>query len=224
MYFFRYFYYNDCILFQRYNIMRKSARFASLLLIISIFLAFAGCGKYQSTRYINTGKEQLSGLHHAEIEIEGYGVISVELDADVAPISVTNFVELANSGFYNGTKFHRIINGFMMQGGAAKNDEDAKKLQPIYGEFSANGITNDIKHVAGTISMARANDANSATSQFFIVHKDYPSLDGNYAGFGHVTDGMDIVNQICENTPNSGENGAVAEEDQPVIKEIRIID
>lgn len=203
--------------------MRKTARFASLLLILTLILSLGGC-KYQSTRYINTGEEQLTGLHHAEIEIEGYGVISVELDADTAPISVTNFVELAKSGFYNGTKFHRIINGFMMQGGSPKNEEDAKKLKTIYGEFSANGYTNDIKHVAGTISMARADDPNSGSSQFFIVHKDSLYLDGSYAGFGHVTDGMDIVNQICENTPNNGDNGSVAEEDQPVIKEIRIID
>lgn len=204
--------------------MRKTIRLTSVLLILSLVLALTGCVKYESTRYINTGEEQLSGLHHAEIEIEGYGTIAVELDADTAPISVTNFVELAKSGFYNGTKFHRIINGFMMQGGSPKNEEDAKKLKTIYGEFSANGVNNTILHKRGVISMARSDDANSASSQFFIMHQDYPSLDGNYAAFGHVTSGIEIVDQICENTPNSGENGAVAEEDQPVIKEIRIID
>ena len=112
----------------------------------------------------------------------------------------------------------------MMQGGSPKNEEDAKKLKTIYGEFSANGVNNTILHKRGVISMARSDDANSASSQFFIMHQDYPSLDGNYAAFGHVTSGIEIVDQICENTPNSGENGAVAEEDQPVIKEIRIID
>lgn len=203
--------------------MRKTIKLTVVLLALTVVLALTGCVKYQSTRYINTGKDQLSGLHHAEIEIEGYGTIAVELDADSAPISVTNFVELAKAGFYNGTKFHRIIEGFMMQGGGPKNAEDAKKLTTIPGEFSANGVNNTILHKRGVISMARTDDPDSASSQFFIMHQDYPSLDGNYAAFGHVTSGMEIVDQICENTP-SGENGAVAEEDQPVIKEIRIID
>ncbi|MCR5617483.1 MAG: peptidylprolyl isomerase [Clostridiales bacterium] len=204
--------------------MNKIKRSISLLLMVAMIIAFSGCFKYTSTRYINTGKEQLKGLHHAEIEIEGYGTIKLELDADVAPISVSNFVELANAGFYNGKTFFRIINGFMMQGGRAETEEEQKQLQTIYGEFSANGYTNNISHVAGVISMARPDDPNGASSQFFIVHKDSTYLDGSYAAFGHVTEGMEIVNQICENTPNDGDNGSVAEEDRPVIKEIRIID
>lgn len=199
--------------------MRTIKTFISILLATVMLFAFASC-TYQSTRYIPTEKEQLSGLHHVEIEIEGYGVIAVELDADVAPISVTNFIDLANSGFYNGLKFHRIMKDFMMQGGQDPN----KETPTIHGEFSANGCVNKISHVRGTISMARANDPNSASSQFFIVHQDSTYLDGNYAGFGHVTSGMEIVDEICNNVVNIDNNGGVAEENQPVIKEIRVID
>lgn len=179
-----------------------------------------GACNYQSTRYVPTEGEQLSGLHHVEIEIENYGTIAVELNADVAPITVTNFINLAKEGFYNGLTFHRIMNGFMMQGG----QDTTKDVPTIHGEFSANGCVNTISHVRGTISMARADDANSASSQFFIVHQDSTFLDGSYAGFGSVTSGMDIVDTICENVVNTDSNGSVAPENQPVIKEIRVID
>lgn len=199
--------------------MRTIKTFISVLLTVVMVFTFCSCS-YQSTRYVPTDKEQLSGLHHVEIEIEGYGTIALELDADTAPISVTNFIDLAKSGFYNGLTFHRIMKGFMMQGG-----QDATKDVPtIHGEFSANGCVNTISHVRGTISMARANDANSASSQFFIVHEDSTSLDGNYAGFGHVTSGMEIVDEICNNIVNTDNNGGVAPENQPVIKEVRVID
>ncbi|MCQ2467600.1 MAG: peptidylprolyl isomerase [Clostridia bacterium] len=199
--------------------MKLFKRLATIVLTGAILLGIGGC-TYTSTRAVPTSKEMLTGKHHVEIEIEDYGTIAVELDADVAPITVTNFIDLANSGFYNGLKFHRIMNGFMMQGGGNPEAD----IPTIHGEFSANGSVNTISHVRGTISMARANDPNSATSQFFIVHQDSTFLDGNYAGFGHVTDGMDIVDTICETAPNTDNNGSVPEADQPVIKEVRVID
>ena len=206
--------------------MRKSFKLIASMMILTILFAFTGC-EYQSTRYVNTGKDQLTGLHHVEIEVENYGTICCELDADTAPISVTNFIELAKSGFYNGTKFHRIISGFMIQGGGALTQEDFDKVQPIHGEFSSNGTPNDISHLRGTISMARSvNDPDSATSQFFIVHQDHPDLDGDYAAFGHVTSGMEVVDKIAEDsiTAPQGDNGMIDAEYQPVIKEVRVID
>lgn len=159
-------------------------------------------------------------LRHAEIVVKDYGTIKVELDATVAPESVENFCRLAAEGFYNGNSFHRIISGFMIQGGADHTGSQPK----ITGEFSANGHVNNIKHDRGVISMARATDPNSASTQFFIVHKDSPHLDGNYAGFGRVTEGMEVVDAIAENTPVQDNNGTVAEADQPIIETVNTLD
>lgn len=166
--------------------------------------------------------ELLSGKHHVDIVIKEVGTVSVELDADIAPISVTNFMYLAQTGFYKNLTFHRIINNFMMQGGAPSATQE--KPTPIKGEFASNGVQNSISHVRGVISMARSNNPDSATSQFFIVHKDSLYLDGQYAGFGSVTAGMEFVDQICENTPVQDSNGSVATKDQPVIEDIIVID
>lgn len=160
--------------------------------------------------------ELLSGKYSVRIEIENYGDIVLELDADSAPISVTNFMKLVNEDFYSGLTFHRIINGFMMQGGESKE----KKAANIKGEFSANGIDNPIRHERGVISMARANDPNSADSQFFICHQDSFFLDGQYAAFGHVVSGMDVVDRICEEAIVVDNNGTVLPDNQPVIKGI----
>ena len=168
--------------------------------------------------------ELLTGLHHVTIDVKNYGTISLELDADTAPISVTNFINLAKDGFYDGLTFHRIISGFMIQGGDPKGNGTGGSDQTIKGEFSENGVENDISHVRGTISMARANDPDSASSQFFIVHEDSTFLDGQYAAFGHVTDGMDVVDAICENTPVQDNNGTVKADDQPVITSVTVVD
>ena len=168
--------------------------------------------------------ELLTGLHHVTIDVQDYGTISLELDADTAPISVTNFITLAKDGFYDGLTFHRIISGFMIQGGDPKGNGTGGSDQTIKGEFSENGVENSISHVRGTISMARANDPDSASSQFFIVHEDSTFLDGQYAAFGHVTDGMDVVDAICENTPVQDNNGTVKAADQPVITSVTVID
>lgn len=168
--------------------------------------------------------ELLTGLHHVTMDVKDYGTISLELDADTAPISVTNFINLAKDGFYDGLTFHRIISGFMIQGGDPKGNGTGGSDQTIKGEFSENGVENDISHVRGTISMARANDPDSASSQFFIVHEDSTFLDGQYAAFGHVTDGMDVVDAICENTPVQDNNGTVKADDQPVITSVTVVD
>ena len=136
----------------------------------------------------------------------------------MAPITVTNFVDLVKSGYYTGLKFHRIIDGFMMQGGAGNSRNTIK------GEFSSNGITNNISHVRGTISMARSSDPDSASNQFFIVQSDSTYLDGNYAAFGMVTNGMDVVDKVCKNVDVEDNNGTVALENQPVIEYIKVIE
>ena len=184
--------------------------------------AALGCGSKDKSEASASDADLLSGLHYAEIEVEDYGTISLELDADTAPITVTNFVNLAKDGFYDGLTFHRIIDGFMIQGGDPLGNGTGGSDETIKGEFSDNGVENDISHVRGTISMARSSDPDSASSQFFIVHQDSTYLDGQYAAFGHVTDGMDVVDAICEDTPVQDNNGTVAAEDQPVITSITI--
>lgn len=170
------------------------------------------------------GGDLLSGLHHVEIEIEDYGTISLELDADTAPVSVTNFINLAEDGFYDGLTFHRIMEGFMMQGGDPNGDGTGGSDQNIKGEFADNGVENNISHVRGVISMARAMNPDSASSQFFIVHEDSDFLDGQYAAFGHVTEGIEIVDDICTSASPTDNNGTIPPEEQPVIKTIKVID
>lgn len=165
-----------------------------------------------------------TGKHHAEIVVKNYGTIALELDADVAPITVENFANLVNEGFYNGLTFHRIISGFMIQGGDPLGNGTGGSSKTIKGEFASNGVKNSISHVRGTISMARSSMPNSASSQFFIVHKDSTFLDGQYAAFGTVTSGMEVVDKICAETAVEDDNGTVAKNNQPVIEKITMID
>jgi len=159
----------------------------------------------------------------ATITMEDGGEIVLELYPELAPQSVRNFVYLAREGFYDGLKFHRIMKGFMIQGGDPDGIGSGGPGYSIKGEFKSNGFTNDLKHERGVLSMARSQSYNSAGSQFFIMHSDYPSLNGEYAAFGRVTEGMDVVDRLAE-TPNSGPNGAVDEESKPVMKSITIDD
>ena len=168
--------------------------------------------------------EYASGTHHATIEVEGYGVIKLELDADVAPVTVANFAKLAGEGFYDGLTFHRIIEGFMVQGGDPNGNGTGGSDEKIVGEFSDNGHPNSISHVRGTISMARSQAYNSASSQFFIMQADTPSLDGQYAAFGHVTEGMDVVDAMCEAARPTDNNGTIAAADQPRIASVKMDD
>ena len=174
----------------------------------------------------NTDTPSASGKHHVSIEIRDFGTITLELDADAAPITVANFLELAESGFYDGLTFHRIIEGFMMQGGDPEGTGMGGSDQTIKGEFTSNGVQNPISHTRGTVSMARSTLPDSASSQFFICHQDAPHLDGDYAAFGHVTEGMDVVDAVCAYGASVviDSNGTVPAEKQPVIVSVKVID
>ena len=161
--------------------------------------------------------------YYADIEIEGYGTITVLLDQEAAPVTVENFVTLAESGFYDGLTFHRIIEGFMMQGGDPNGDGTGGSEETIVGEFTDNGYENELSHTRGAISMARSDEYDSASSQFFIVHEDSSSsLDGQYAVFGYVTEGMEIVDEVCETAEPTDSNGSIASDEQPIITSITI--
>ena len=177
----------------------------SFVLCISLF----GCQK-ETKNYI------------AKIEVENYGTITLKLEGKKAPITVQNFVDLAKSGFYDGLTFHRIIKGFMIQGGDPNGNGTGGSDKTIKGEFKDNGVKNNIKHKRGVISMARSSDYDSASSQFFIMQEDQDSLDGQYAAFGHVTKGMKVVDKICEDADPMDDNGTIAESKQPVIKTIKV--
>ena len=185
-----------------------------LIVVLTCFL-ITGCSS-------DGDDKMLSGKINAEINIKDYGVIKLELDADSAPITVTNFVNLVNDKFYDGLTFHRIIDGFMIQGGDPLGNGTGGSEKTIKGEFKNNGIENNISHTRGTISMARSQANDSASSQFFIVQSDSTFLDGSYAGFGHVTSGMEIVDKICKDTKTEDDNGTVKKENQPVIESIKI--
>ena len=154
------------------------------------------------------------------IEMENGGVMELELYHEKAPLTVKNFEKLVNSGFYDGLGFHRIIPGFMIQGGDPKGNGTGGPGWHIKGEFKSNGVNNDLKHTRGVISMARAADPDSAGSQFFIMHKDAPHLDGKYAAFGKLTSGYDVLAQL--------ESVATDSNDKPIepvtIKYIRVVD
>lgn len=180
----------------------------ALLLCATMALCLFGCGK---------AKLSSDTVYYADIVIADYGTITVKLDQEAAPITVENFVNLANQGFYTGLTFHRIIEDFMMQGGASENPPAS-----IVGEFSSNGYENPLQHTRGAISMARTSDPDTASSQFFIVHQDSPHLDGDYACFGYVTEGIEVVDAICGSVQPIDKNGSIAEEDQPVITSVTI--
>lgn len=166
--------------------------------------------------------ETATATHYATIEIEDYGTIKAELYGNTAPITVENFVSLAESGFYDGLTFHRIKEGFMMQGGDPNGNGTGGSAETITGEFSANGITNNLLHKRGVLSMARATAYDSASSQFFIMHEDSAHLDGQYAAFGMVIEGLDVVDAVCKAAQPTDDNGTIPADQQPVIKSITI--
>ena len=165
----------------------------------------------------------LEGKVNAEIVVKDYGTIKLELDADVAPITVTNFIDLVKDKFYDGLTFHRIMDGFMIQGGDPEGNGTGGSKNTIKGEFSSNGVENNISHKRGVISMARSQDNNSASSQFFIVQEDSTFLDGQYAAFGKVTKGMDVVDKIAKDAEPIDDNGTIPKDEQPVIEKIRVV-
>ena len=189
-----------------------------LLIVIATFImlfSITGCteqDKYEKKIFVN-------------MDIQNYGTIELELYPDLAPVTVDNFVSLVKSGFYDGLTFHRIIDGFMIQGGDPLGNGTGGSSKSIKGEYNANGFQNDLKHERGVISMARSPyDYNSARSQFFIVQTTYPSLDGQYASFGKVIKGIEIVDKICKETKVEDGNGTTLKENQPVITKVYIVD
>ena len=199
-------------------------------LIVLVVVLVAGIGIVLA---VNAGETKtseknadglLAGKHYVEMTIADYGTITAELDADVAPITVTNFVDLVKSGFYDGLTFHRIISGFMIQGGDPNGNGTGGSPNKIKGEFSSNGVKNGMLHERGVLSMARSSAPDSASSQFFIMHEKAPHLDGQYAAFGKVLSGMEVVDTICATVPVTDYNGTVSKANQPVITSIKVIE
>ena len=201
--------------------MKKNTRAIIFTFVFGMTALLAtGCGAKKE----DTGSGAAGDGVKIAIEVEDYGTIHAVLDSENAPETVENFVNLVKEGFYDGLTFHRIIDGFMIQGGDPNGDGTGGSDQKINGEFSQNGVENNISHKRGVLSMARAQDMDSASSQFFIVQADSDFLDGQYAGFGHVIDGMDIVDEICEKVTGQDANGVLPKEDQPEIVSIRIVE
>lgn len=191
-----------------------------LLIITLILIAAVGCSKKEN----KMDNKYLSGKINVLMQVKDYGDVKIELDADTAPITVTNFVKLVKNKFYDGLTFHRIMDGFMIQGGDPNGDGTGWSDETIKGEFEANGVKNNISHKRGVISMARSMNNDSASSQFFIVQQDSTFLDKQYAAFGHVTSGMDVVDKIAKDANPTDDNGTISENEQPVINYIKVID
>lgn len=195
-----------------------------LIILIGGIVMFWSKSNQKTNESNNEENKYSKGTHHAEIVVKDYGTMQLELYADIAPITVANFAKLAEEGFYDGLTFHRIISGFMIQGGDPNGNGTGGSKEYIKGEFSANGVENTISHTRGTISMARSSSYNSARSQFFIMHEDNERLDGLYAAFGKVTSGIEIVDQICQKAQPIDNNGTILKENQPIIESIKMID
>ena len=194
----------------------------AVLLVAGAALLFAlGGGKETSPP---AGPISMNPTHTVQIDVQDYGTITAELYGEAAPITVANFDKLVNEGFYDGVTFHRIISGFMIQGGDPLGNGTGGADQDIKGEFAANGWNNPIAHERGVLSMARSSAPNSASSQFFIMHQAAPHLDGSYAAFGKVLTGLEVVDAICANTPVTDGNGTVLKANQPIITSIRVIE
>ncbi len=202
-------------------------RLISLLLIaVMAFTFFTACGSEEDEKFVYDANK----TYYATIAIKEYGEIVVKLDSIQAPKTVENFVNLSVSGFYDGLTFHRIMEGFMMQGGDPNGNGTGGSEQNIVGEFSANGYLNTLSHKRGVISMARQGENpytgeknyDSASSQFFICHQDSIFLDGQYAAFGVVTEGMDVVDKVCNEAMPIDNNGTIPARNQPVIEKITI--
>lgn len=188
-------------------------------------LAVVACANNASTAtsVSSKGGEEVN-KPKVEISVKNYGKMQFELDPSQAPITVENFLNLAKSGFYDGLTFHRIIKGFMIQGGDPLGTGYGGSDNNIKGEFASNGVENNITHDRGVISMARSMDPNSASSQFFIMHQASPYLDGEYAAFGHILSGIEIVDKICDDTKVQDGNGSVAKDDQPIIEYVKALE
>ena len=195
----------------------------TIILIAALILLLTGCASKQ-TSGTKQGAQPFQKVRHAEITVRDYGTIKLELDEGTAPITAANFIKLAKDGFYDGLTFHRIMDGCMIQGGDPLGNGTGGAKDTIKGEFSKNGVMNPISHVKGVISMARSNAPDSASSQFFITVADSTFLDGSYAAFGRVTEGMEVAEQIAKDAKPVDNNGTILPEQQPVIESIVITD
>jgi len=203
---------------------KKSFR---VIMLLGFILVLSACGDRIETLSGPVGIEfefPNPDLPAVSIYIEGHGQIIAELYPEYAPITVHNFIDLVENEFYDGLRFHRIISGFMMQGGCPYGTGGGGSGQNITGEFADNGIENPLRHTRGVLSMARTPvDFDSASSQFFIIDGAAQHLDGGFAAFGRVIYGMDVVDSVVESvTPLDGD-GTIAEDDQPVIRHIRLV-
>ena len=226
---------------------KKALAIVLALMLTLSCVVLGGCGAKNEIKGINTNKTEKSSASGAkaaqdslsdngyekpytgssktvEIDVKDYGKIKLELDPTAAPLTVQNFLNLVNEGFYDGLTFHRIMEGFMIQGGDPKGNGTGGSTNQIKGEFESNGVKNPISHKRGVISMARSNNMNSASSQFFIVHQHSTFLDGQYAAFGAVTEGMEVVDKIATGVKPVDNNGTIPAENQPVINSIKIIE
>lgn len=201
---------------------KTTKRLLLTLTMLGCLFGMFGCSKETTTEKEEMNVAVSENEIYADIKIEDYGTITVTLDSSSAPKTVENFVNLAESGFYDGLTFHRIMEGFMMQGGDPNGNGTGGSDNTIFGEFKENGFDNPLSHTRGAISMARSMEYNSASSQFFIVHENSEFLDGSYAAFGYVTEGMDIVDKVCEESEPIDNNGSIPKEAQPVITTITI--
>lgn len=204
--------------------MKRSKKIIISLLLIMLL---TGCKSIFTYENNQSKKVYLTGKHYALMEIKDYGKVKLELDADSAPITVTNFMELVNEGFYDGLTIHRVKKDFVIQGGDPTGTGSGGSGENIKGEFLANGVENNISHTRGAISMARNSSSyDSASSQFFIVQKDSSDiLDNYYAAFGYVVEGMDVVDKICEKVTVVDSNGMILDDDlMPIITSIKEIE
>jgi len=223
--------------------MKRRTMTAVIMALVCCALLAAGCGSAsggagtgqasdekaasQDAAAASAGGEASidpADLHHVEIKVKDYGTITLALDAGAAPRTVENFMKLAEEGFYDGLTFHRIMDGFMIQGGDPLGNGTGGSDATIEGEFASNGFDNPISHGKGVISMARSQDPDSASSQFFITVADAAFLDGDYAAFGYVTEGMEVAEKIAKDADPTDNNGTIPPEAQPVMETVRVID
>ncbi len=193
----------------------------SLIIALTLLVLTAVCGCQNNTTYEKDAK--LYGTHTALMTVKDYGEIKIELYGDIAPVTVANFVNLIKRGFYNGLTFHRAIDGYILQGGDPKGDGTGNSYTKICGEFKNNGWENNLSHKRGVLSMARARNKNSASCQFFIMVGDETRLDGDYAAFGKVIEGMDVIDNIMKSVKNDDPNGMLSSDKQPVIERIEML-
>jgi peptidyl-prolyl cis-trans isomerase B (cyclophilin B) len=216
---------------QAANVKKKAIIISAIALVLVAAIITTIClvasGRNPLDKYTEDTSTEKKDLYYVAMNIKDHGVIIVELDAKAAPKTVENFVKLVREDFYDGLTFHRVIENFMIQGGDPNANGTGGSKDKITGEFLNNGIYNPIKHERGVISMARGNSYNSASSQFFICNSNSASvsnLDDSYAAFGHVVEGMDVVDSITEVTSKYATNGVINDkDDQAVILEMRVI-